>query len=107
MEFGGEHLSCARDAEESGVEMAEGEICVVLFALNTSAKVRIGVTMCAPSGRAMNGRRCHDSGIGTGEVFVGLAVVVVDVDAKVAEFVFVVVSGERGGYTYSTSGPRA
>ena len=45
----------------------------------------------------MNGRRCHDSGIGTGEVFLGLVVVGEVVDAKVVVAVFVVDSGERGG----------
>jgi hypothetical protein len=56
----------------------------------------------------MKGRRCHDSGIATGEVFVGLLVVDV-VEVNVVEVVVSVFvdSGERGGYTYSTSGPRA
>jgi hypothetical protein len=45
--------------------MAKGKVSVILFALMLALEV-IWRTICAPSGRAMKGSRCHESGIGRG-----------------------------------------
>jgi hypothetical protein len=65
--------------------MLKGKVRVIFLTLSTSAKelrIREGGTMCAPSGRAMNGRRCHDEGMTRGVDF---------------DFEEVVLVGEEGG----------
>ena len=42
-----------------------------LYRISEEDRWKGGVTMCAPSGSAIKGSRCHDSGIGNGEDFLG------------------------------------
>jgi hypothetical protein len=73
--------------------MTKCEVSVVLFALGISRAMGNWATICAPSGRAMNGRRCHDGGTGVGG---NLAALEVAADDDTSACVSVAVS-ERGG----------
>jgi hypothetical protein len=90
----GKHLACTRYAKERGVQMTKCEVSVVLFALGISWAMGNWATICAPSGKAMNGRRCHDGGTGVGGDLVALEVAA---DDDTSACVSVVAVSERGG----------
>ena len=74
--------------------MTKCEICIVLFTLSVSKAKGNWATICAPSGRAMNGTRCHDGGTGVGEDLVVLGDAVDD-DGRIC--VSVIAVSESGG----------
>lgn len=74
--------------------MTKCEVCVVLFALSVSKAKGNRGTICAPSGRAMNGRRCHDGGTGVGG---DLVVLEAAADDDRGGCMSVIAVSERGG----------
>jgi len=75
--------------------MTKCEVCIVLFALSVSKAKGNWATICAPSGRAMNGRRCHDGGTGVAEEDLVVLGGAVDDDRGIC--VSVIAVSERGG----------